>query len=107
MKYVTGADTYNRQTYVPCVRCTRPLTAWWSSRYGSDPGCRHLAPNARFRGPGKIAFPSQVQIGMFSFLFGGAQMALRSCAEMGRGSTGNIGVGSNALGMWAMDISGS
>ena len=80
-------------------------TSMWTCWYGSDPSCQHQAPIAKYRGPGKIAFPSQVQVGMYSFLFGGAKITIQSCKELGRGTTGNVGVASNALGMWAMDVS--
>lgn len=80
-------------------------TSKWTCWYGADPSCLHPAPNNKYRGPGKIAFPSQVQVGMYSFLFGGAQITIRSCADLGRGTTGSIRVGTNVQGMWAMDIS--
>lgn len=80
-------------------------TSMWSCWYGSDPACEHMAPDPRYSGPGKIAFPAQVQVGMYAFLFGGARAQIKSCAELGRGSSGNIAVGTNALEMWVMDMS--
>ena len=80
-------------------------TRMWTCWYGSHSTCIHQAPNTLYRGPGKIAFPSQVQAGMYSFLFGGARMDPRSCLELGRGKTGTMAVGSNAFDMWAMDTS--
>jgi len=80
-------------------------TRMWKCWYGSAPTCTYPAPNPRYSGPGKIAFPSQVQAGLYSFLFGGARVDIRSCAEIGRSSTGNIDVASNVNEMWAMDTS--
>jgi len=80
-------------------------TRMWKCWYGSAPTCTYPAPNPRYSGPGKIAFPSQVQAGLYSFLFGGARVDVRSCKEMNMGTTGKVAVGSNVNEMWAMDTS--
>ena len=78
-------------------------TSTWTCFYGSGPTCTHAAPNQLYAGPGKIAFPAQVQLGLYSFLFGGAEFKVQSCADLGRGTAGNLQIPSNVLGMWAMD----
>ena len=80
-------------------------TRMWTCHYGSDPSCTHRAPNTRYRGPGGIAFPSQVQAGLYSFLYGGVGIRTLSCVEMGRGSSGVMEVPFNVMAMWAMDVS--
>ena len=55
-------------------------TSMWMCWHGSDPTCKHQAPHDRYRGPGKIAFPAQVQVGIYAFLFGGAQVPRASLA---------------------------
>ena len=80
-------------------------TRMWKCHYGSDPSCRHQAPNKIYQGPGRIAFPAQVQLGMHSFLYGGAKVEIKTCAEMNRGVQGNIAVAANVNDMWAMDTS--
>ena len=77
----------------------------WSCWCGSHPTCKYPISNTRYSGPGKIAFPSQVQTGLYVFIFGGASMKVRTCAELGKGATGVISVPENVLDMWAMDIS--
>ena len=80
-------------------------TSMWTCWYGTDPTCKHQVPNLKYSGPGKIAFLSQVQLGMYVYLFGGARVQIMPCSALGRGSTGNIAVGTNALDMWVMDMS--
>jgi hypothetical protein len=38
-------------------------TNMWSCWYGKEDYCRHRPPNALYGAPGRIAFPSQVQVG--------------------------------------------
>ncbi len=84
-------------------------TRMWKCHYGSDPSCEFKASNAAdammYRGPGEIAFASQIETDMYSFLFGGAKVEIKTCAEMKLGVKGNIAVAANVLDMWAMDIS--
>ena len=80
-------------------------TQMWTCWYGSLKSCVHQAPNKQYSGPGKIAFPTQVQKGMYSFLFGGARSVIVPCAQVGRGASGNMAVSYNVLDMWAMDSS--
>ena len=80
-------------------------TSMWNCWYGSDPSCHNPAPNAKYSGPGKIAFPTQVQVGLYMTLFGGARIRTQSCLELGWGTTGNVAIGENVLDMWSMDTS--
>ena len=80
-------------------------TSTWTCWYGSDPSCHNVAPNVRFSGPGKIAFPAQVQVGLYMALFGGAKIRTRSCLDLGWGTAGNVAIGENVVDMWAMDTS--
>ena len=80
-------------------------TRMWTCHYGSDPSCTHRAENSRYAGPGRIAFPAQVQAGLYSFLYGGVNIRTRTCVEMGRGSSGVMAVPFNVMAMWAMDVS--